>query len=78
MARVGAASTGMPIAAEAVAASVPRADPSDDWTAAGVVLGGVAMVAVITTEPGVTSMVTSDTLTPADVAIEAAIAVVSA
>ena len=36
------------------------------------------MVAVITTEPGATSMVTSDTLTPADVAIEAAIAVVSA
>ena len=48
--------------------------PSLYWTAAGVVLGGVAMVAVITTEPGATSMVTSDTLTPADVAIEAAIA----
>ena len=78
MARVGAACTGMPSAAEAVVASVPRADPSEDSTAAGVVLGGVAMVAVITTEPGATSMVTNDTSTPADVAIEAAIAVVSA
>lgn len=40
MARVGAACTMMPSAAEAVVASVPRADPSDDWTAAGFLLGG--------------------------------------
>ena len=66
----------MPSAVEA-AAAVLSAEVSDDSTAVAVVVAGVAMVAVMTTEPAVTSMVTSDASTPAREAIDAARAVVS-
>ena len=56
---VGASSTVMPSAAEA-AAAVPRLEESDVVNAAGLVLAGTAMVAVMITLPVATLIVTSD------------------
>ena len=62
------ASIVMPSAVEA-AAAVPRVELSEVCTAAAVVEAGTAMVAVMSTLPAVTTMVTSDSSTPAAVAI---------
>eukprot|EP00964_Phaeocystis_antarctica_P030697 scaffold17359_cov57-Phaeocystis_antarctica.AAC.4 len=58
----------MPSAAEA-AAAVPRVELSEVCTAAAVVEAGTAMVAVMSTLPAVTTMVTSDSSTPAAAAM---------
>ena len=63
----GFSSIVMPSAVEA-AAAVPRVEASEVSTAAGVVEAGTAMVAVMSTLPAVTAMVTSDVSTPAAVA----------
>ena len=65
---VGASSTVMPSAVEA-AAAVPRVAPREVCTAAGVVEAGTAMVAVMSTLPAATLIVTSDASTPALAAI---------
>ena len=64
---VGIDTTVMPSAVEAVAA-VPRVEESEVCTAAGVVEAGTAMVAVMSTLPAATLIVTSDLSTPAAVA----------
>ena len=63
----GFSSIVMPSAVEAVAA-VPRVESSEACIAAAVVEAGTAMVAVMSTLPAVTAMVTSDLSTPAAVA----------
>ena len=63
----GFSSIVMPSAVEA-AAAVPRVEASEVSTAAAVVEAGTAMVAVMSTLPAVTAMVTSDVSTPAAVA----------
>eukprot|EP00964_Phaeocystis_antarctica_P031862 scaffold18018_cov42-Phaeocystis_antarctica.AAC.1 len=67
-ATVGADSIVTPSAAEASAA-VPRVEESEVCTAAAVVEAGTAMVAVMITLAAATAMVTSDSSTPAAVAM---------
>ena len=64
---VGTASTATPSAVEA-AAVVPRLEESEVCTVAAVMEAGTAMVAVMSTLPAVTAIVTSDLSTPAAVA----------
>ena len=72
---VGVCSAVTPSSADAVAA-VGRREESEDWTASAVVEGGTAMVAVMTTLPGLTSMLTHSESTPASRATLVRIAVV--
>ena len=73
---VGTDTTVTPSAAE-TAAAVPRLEESVVRTAAGVVVSGTAMVAVMSTLAAATVTVTADASTPATSAIELRRAVVS-